>query len=112
GPVLGIFGETDTSIPVENVKAMEAGLNDAGVKHEISIYPEQGHAFVTSIEAIRAGGPQQQAWNQLLAFLKQSLQAGGAPAHKAVVASESDGVDWGYIARLAWSHATMRHEQH
>jgi carboxymethylenebutenolidase len=112
GPVLGVFGETDTSIPVANVKAMEAGLNDAGVKHEISIYPEQGHAFVTSIEAINAGGPQQQAWNQLLAFLKQSLQAGGAPTHKAVALSGRDAVDWGYIARLAWSHATMQAHQH
>ncbi len=110
GPVLGIFGGDDGSIPVASVQAMEAGLKDAGVKNEISIYPEQPHAFVTSIEEINQGGPQQQAWNQLLAFLKQSLQASAPPRHTAVVAGASDGVDWGYIARLAWSHAIETHQ--
>jgi carboxymethylenebutenolidase len=73
-PVLGIFGGADNSIPVEEVRALESGLDQAGIPNQISIYDGQPHAFVTGIEAIRQGGPQQQAWNELLAFLSDTLQ--------------------------------------
>jgi carboxymethylenebutenolidase len=78
GPFLGIFGGADASIPVAEVRAMEAALDQAGVPAQISIYDGQPHAFVKSIEEINQGGPQQQAWNELLAFLNQSLKS--APA--------------------------------
>lgn len=80
GPFLGIFGGADNSIPVDGVRAMQAAMDQAGVPNQISIYDGQPHAFVKSIEEIRQGGPQQQAWDELLAFLKQNLQpvlAGG-----------------------------------
>src|SRR6185503_2647493 len=38
GPVLGIFGSADPSIPVEQVNAFDAALTEAGVTHEITIY--------------------------------------------------------------------------
>ena len=110
GPVLGIFGGADGSIPVARVQEMEASLKDAGVKNEIKIYDGQPHAFVSSIEEINKGGPQQQAWNQMLAFLKQSLQATAMPTHNAILVSGNDAVDWDYIVRLAWSHATQQHQ--
>ena len=71
--MLGIFGGADTSIPVAEVRQMEAQLNQLGIANQISIYDRQPHAFVKSIDEIRQGGPQQQAWAELLAFLKQSL---------------------------------------
>jgi carboxymethylenebutenolidase len=112
GPVLGIFGGADASIPLSEVRAFEAGLQAAGVPHEITVYEGQPHAFVTSIEDIRRGGIQQRAWNQLLAFLKQSLQ-GERPAARAVASAASAayaaGPDWGYLARLALSHLEHRH---
>ncbi|NOK60158.1 MAG: Dienelactone hydrolase [Chloroflexi bacterium AL-W] len=74
GPVLGIFGGSDTSIPIEEVRALEEGLRQASIPHQISIYDGQPHAFVTSIEAIGETGPQQDAWNELLGFLRQTLQ--------------------------------------
>jgi carboxymethylenebutenolidase len=74
GPVLGIFGGADTSIPVAEVQAFEAALEEAGVPHEITIYPGQPHAFVTDMESIRAGGAQGEAWAQLLSFLDRSLK--------------------------------------
>jgi carboxymethylenebutenolidase len=77
GPVLGIFGEADSSISLESVRAFETALAQAGVPHEISIYPGQPHAFVTSMDAVRAGGAQGQAWDQMVRFLDQALQ--GAP---------------------------------
>jgi carboxymethylenebutenolidase len=73
GPVLGIFGGADTSIPLEEVAALEANLAAAGIPHTFRIFDDQPHAFVTDIEAIRAGGPQGEAWAMLLAFLSESL---------------------------------------
>ncbi len=73
GPVLGIFGGADTMIPQSEVDAFAAGLTEAGVPHDITTYPNEPHAFVKSIDEINQGGNQQQAWNQLRDFLRNSL---------------------------------------
>lgn len=86
GPVLGIFGGADSSIPLAEVEGLRASLEAAGVEHTISIYPGQPHAFVTDIASIRAGGPQQEAWNELLGFLRAALQDGPAAAPRALPA--------------------------
>jgi len=78
GPVLGVFGGADQSIPVSQVQAFEAALNEAGVPNKISIYEGQPHAFVRSVEEIRQGGPPAEAWNEMLTFLKETLQASPA----------------------------------
>jgi carboxymethylenebutenolidase len=74
GPVLGVFGGADASIPLEKVRAFEAGLETAKVPHEVKVYDGMGHAFVQSVAEIEAGGPQGQAWAQLKAFLNRSLK--------------------------------------
>ncbi len=73
GPLLGIFGEVDTSIPLDEVAAFDAGLTEAGIPHEITIYPGVGHAFVADIATIQAGGPAGEAWAQFLQFLRDNL---------------------------------------
>jgi carboxymethylenebutenolidase len=77
GPVLGIFGSADTMIPISEVQGFEQGLKEAGVPHEVTIYEGEPHAFVTSIEDIAKGGNQLKAWNQLRAFLQQTLYGQG-----------------------------------
>lgn len=74
GPVLGIFGAADDSIPLAEVAELERKLAEAGVEHQFTIYEDQPHAFITSIEAIRAGGAPQEAWNELLEFLDRHLR--------------------------------------
>ncbi len=73
GPVLGVFGETDQSIPVAEVQTFQQALNTAGITNQITIYPGQGHAFIESIEGIRAGGAQGEAWQEFLNFLDKNL---------------------------------------
>lgn len=107
GPVLGVFGGADNSIPVAGVKEFETGLKAAGVKNEIKIYDGQPHAFVTDMQAIRAGGAQGEAWDQLLAFLEANLKNGGRSAVPANVASIDSGV--GYVWRLAFEHLAGGH---
>lgn len=76
GPVLGIFGEADTSIPLEEVRTFEAKLGQASITNQITIYPGKGHAFVKSVEEIATDPVQQQAWKEFLEFTKTHLQTG------------------------------------
>jgi carboxymethylenebutenolidase len=72
GPVLGIFGEQDRSIPLEKVFDFEQALQDRGTLYRVSIYPGVGHAFVTP-GSLSEPGSAQQAWNEMLGFLDESL---------------------------------------
>jgi carboxymethylenebutenolidase len=72
GPVLGIYGEQDTGIPIEEVRAFEAAMDLRGVPNQVSIYPGVGHAFVNT-ETLARPGQAQLAWQQMLAFLNENL---------------------------------------
>ncbi len=112
GPVLGIFGGADTSIPVDSVRAFEAGLKNAGVVNEISIYDGEPHAFVKDMEGIRAGGAQGQAWEQLVNFLEAHLKHSAGAGRNASAQIPDRRVDMGYLLRLAYEHAFGTHAGH
>jgi hypothetical protein len=59
---------------LKDVNAFKQGLESAGVPHQISIYEGQPHAFVHGAEAIKAGGAQGEAWNEMLEFLDANLK--------------------------------------
>ena len=73
GPVLGIYGERDQSIPLAEVRGFELALQARGIPHRVTVYPAVGHAFVTSASLAQPGAAQQ-AWGEMLAFLAQNLQ--------------------------------------
>jgi carboxymethylenebutenolidase len=73
GPVLGIFGGADTSIPIARVDAFRKGLESAGVRNRVTVYDGQPHAFVVDAEGVKAGGVQAQAWSDMVGFLKDSF---------------------------------------
>lgn len=104
GPVLGIFGGEDQSIPLEEVDAFENGLQTAGIPHEITIYEGQPHAFVTDIDSIRAGGVQGKAWGQMLAFLNENLKSGTSGKNFEPISYHAK-VPWRYYAMLVYEHA-------
>jgi carboxymethylenebutenolidase len=106
GPVLGIFGGADTSIPLAEVDAFEAGLDQAGIPNEITIYEDQPHAFLTSMQAIRAGGTPGEAWAQMLAFLETHLkQARSSDKNAGRGIAYRPPFPWSYYARLVYEHA-------
>ncbi len=76
GPVLGVFGANDRSIPVAQVDAFEAALEQAGVPHEVRVYDGVGHAFVGGMDEIRAGGPAADAWSAFLGWLERTVGSG------------------------------------
>ena len=72
-PVLGIFGDQDESIPVENVTKFEQALNSTGVPNEIYIYEGVGHAFANPSGDNYAPEETNDAWENTLAFLKKHV---------------------------------------
>lgn len=105
GPVLGIFGGADQSIPVEEVKAFDEALTAAGVIHDITIYDGQPHAFVHDAEGIKAGGAQGEAWNQMLKFLDANLKNKATLNHDIVAVDYHAPLAWKYYAMLVYEHA-------
>ena len=73
GPVLGIFGERDASIPLRDVQRFTEALEAIGAQATVTVYPGVGHAFVNS-STFRDDGPAGRAWNRVVAFLKGTLQ--------------------------------------
>lgn len=73
-PVLGIFGDEDTSIPVENVNQFESELNNLNIQNDINIYQGVGHAFANPSGSNYAPEQTLDAWNKTLEFLEQNLQ--------------------------------------
>jgi carboxymethylenebutenolidase len=105
GPVLGIFGGADRSIQLEEVYAFESGLNQAGIPNEITIYEGQPHAFLTSMDEIRAGGAQGEAWVQMLSFLETHLKKARSSEKIESGVAYQPPFPWGYYARLVYEHA-------
>jgi carboxymethylenebutenolidase len=115
GPVLGIFGGADNSIPVDDVNAFEAALNQAGIPNEITLYEGQPHAFVTDIDSIRSGGVQGQAWAQMLKFLEENLKQGAVSLNPNLPLVYRDPFDWKHYLIVAYEHAfgtASHHPQH
>ena len=105
GPVLGIFGGADQSIPVESVNAFEAALTEAGIPHEITIYEGQPHAFVQDAQGIQAGGAQGEAWAQMLAFLETNLKSKSTLPNAVAESGYRAPFAWQYYVMLVYEHA-------
>ncbi|HYC34446.1 MAG TPA: dienelactone hydrolase family protein [Candidatus Paceibacterota bacterium] len=73
-PVLGIFGDKDTAIPVETVLAFENSLKTLGIENEIYIYPGVGHAFANPSGMNYAPNETRDAWAKTVAFLNKHLK--------------------------------------
>ncbi|MBN8657962.1 MAG: dienelactone hydrolase family protein [Anaerolineae bacterium] len=103
GPVLGIFGGADQSIPLEEVDALESGLGAAGIPHQISIYDGQPHAFMLDAEAVQADPVQAAAWEEMLVFLDANLKAKSHQPGTGMVYEAQ--FPWQYYAMLVYEHA-------
>ena len=75
GPLLGIYGSEDPTIPVEDARRLGTILVEAGRSAEIEIYDGVGHAFVDPT-SIRTPGPAAAAWDRMRLFLADALAVG------------------------------------
>ncbi|HJU58846.1 MAG TPA: dienelactone hydrolase family protein [Nitrososphaeraceae archaeon] len=70
-PVLGIFGDQDQSISVNDVKFFEKMLTSTGIPNEIYIYEGVGHAFANPSGDNYAPKETADAWQKTLDFLNK-----------------------------------------
>ncbi len=115
GPVLGIFGGADASIPLEKVDAFEAALVEADVESTVTVYPDQPHAFVENAEGITSDPVQGAAWAEMLGFFDGALRATGVlstvPDTAPGIARQDAGDFYGWVPvlRLAVGHSGQGH---
>jgi carboxymethylenebutenolidase len=73
GPVLGLYGEKDTGIPldgVERMKAQLAGGSAAARRSEFVVYPDAPHAFHADYRPSFRKEPAEDGWKRALAWFK------------------------------------------
>src|ERR687888_270902 len=70
-PVLGIFGDNDQAIPLQEIEKFKAALDADGITNEIYIYKGLGHAFANPSGDNYAPKETEDAWHKTLAFLKK-----------------------------------------
>ena len=74
-PIIGFFGEADTSIPVDDVTNFESMLNNMGKTADINLYPGVGHAFANPSGQNYDEAAAEDAWAKTTAFFAAHLQA-------------------------------------
>jgi carboxymethylenebutenolidase len=70
-PVLGLYGDADTGIPVAVVEALKAALAENKKTAAFKIYPGAPHGFHADYRASYRMDAAEDAWNQMQAWLKK-----------------------------------------
>ena len=70
-PVLGLYGEADSGIPVAQVEALKAALAENKKTAEFKIYPDAPHGFHADYRPSYRKDAADDGWNQLQAWFKK-----------------------------------------
>jgi carboxymethylenebutenolidase len=70
-PILGLYGEADTGIPVASVEKMRAALKEAGKTAEIVLYPDTPHAFFADYRPSYRKEKAEEGWKLMLDWFKK-----------------------------------------
>jgi carboxymethylenebutenolidase len=70
-PVLGLYGEADTGIPLASVEAMKAALAENKKTAEFKIYPGAPHGFHADYRASYRKEAADDAWARMQAWFKK-----------------------------------------
>jgi carboxymethylenebutenolidase len=75
-PVLGLYGEADTGIPVAQVDTLKASLAEYRKPAEFKIYPGAPHGFHADYRASYRKEAAEDAWKQMQAWFKKNKVLG------------------------------------
>jgi len=77
-PVQGHFGTADDFVPVDDAKALEQELNDAGADAKFEFYEGAGHAFFNDTDRLGTYDENHanNAWQKTVDFFKTHLSRG------------------------------------
>jgi carboxymethylenebutenolidase len=70
-PVLGLYGEADTGIPVASVEALKKALAEAGKTAEFKIYPGAPHGFHADYRASYRKEAAEDAWSRTQGWFRK-----------------------------------------
>lgn len=73
-PVLGLYGEKDTGIPLDTIGRMKTALaagSAAAKASEFVVYPDAPHAFHADYRPSYRKGPAEDGWKRALAWFKE-----------------------------------------
>jgi len=73
-PWLGLFGDLDQSIPVDDVEQLRSALDDAPVDHEVVRYANAGHGFHRFVGDDHVPDAADDAWGRTLGWLAKHLE--------------------------------------
>jgi carboxymethylenebutenolidase len=94
-PVLGVFGELDNLIAVEDVCRLRNALEAAKRSYQIKLFPDAPHGYLNDTMPGRYRRPQAEgAWGTLISFLAR-VHRGGYP---------SDRIQWSFEADHSTSY--------
>ncbi len=74
-PWLGLFGDLDQSIPVEDVEQLRVALDKAPLDTEVVRYPDAGHGFHCDQRDAYHEGSAEDAWRRTLDWFDRHLGA-------------------------------------
>ena len=74
-PIIGFFGEEDSSIAVDDVNNFERVLTELGKEVDIHLYPGVGHAFANPSGQNYDAAAAEDSWEKTTAFFKENLQS-------------------------------------
>jgi carboxymethylenebutenolidase len=75
GPILGLFGGADETIPRDSIDAFDTALTAAGAEHEFHVYEGAPHSFFDR-GALDYAAQAEDAWRRVLAFIGTHTRAG------------------------------------
>lgn len=73
-PILGVFGQNDTSILPATVREFESSLDELSIENEIYIYDDVGHAFANPSNLGHDPAKTEDAWQKTVDFLDRNLK--------------------------------------
>ena len=100
-PVLGVFGELDNLISVEDVQRFRTALEAAERSYQIRQYPDAPHGYLNDTMPGRYRRPQaESAWRTLSDFLAR-VHSGGYPANRVQWSFDTDhSVDYDFTKNV------------
>lgn len=79
-PLLGIYGNEDFGIPLDQIRAFEAALKEEGKDATILVYPGVGHAFFNEDRPSYDAETAKDSWERTRMFLRKNLTADATAA--------------------------------
>jgi carboxymethylenebutenolidase len=100
-PVLGVFGEIDNLISIEDVRKFRGSLEKHGKSFDICVYPSAPHGFLNDTMPGRYRRPEAEAaWERQMQFLKAAVDPDRNQSRRVQTYSADIGVGYDFSSHV------------